>query len=212
MKIARLTSNPFQEHTYILWDETSRECAIVDPGCYTPQEQKQLTDYISRNNLTVKHLLLTHLHLDHCFGVPFVARTYQVQPEAHRGDEPLLKLMPQQATLFGTPLPDAPLPIGVYRAGGETIYLGSEPIEIIEIPGHSQGSITFYAPQSGFICVGDALFCGSIGRTDLPGGNFEQLITALHTQLSLLPPATVAYPGHGPETTVGEELENNPFL
>ena len=212
MKIARLTFNPFEEHTYILWDEESRDCAIIDPGCYTPEEQQQLVSYITENRLKVKHLLLTHLHLDHYFGVPFVSRTYGVQPQAGAADEPLLKIMPQQAQMFGTPLPDAPIPTGIHLDGGQTLRIGKEPLEVRSVPGHSQGSLAFYMPLSQAICCGDALFCGSIGRTDLLGGDFKQLIRSIHTQLATLPAETVVYPGHGPETTIGDELQRNPYL
>ncbi len=212
MKIARFTANPFEEHTYILWDEESRECAIIDPGCYTPQERRQLTRYISENRLQAKRLLLTHLHLDHYFGVPFVSRTYGMQPEANAADEPLLEFMTQQAQMFGTPLPDKPIPTNWSLNGGETICIGKEPIEILSIPGHSQGSLAFYMPQSAAICCGDALFCGSIGRTDLLGGDFSQLIRSIHSQIATLPSETTVYPGHGAETTVGEELRRNPYL
>lgn len=212
MKITRFTNNPFEEHTYILWDEESLECAIIDPGCYTRQEQQQIVRFISDNKLQVRHLMLTHLHLDHYFGVPFISRTYGIQPEASPADEPLLEIMTRQAQMFGTPLPDAPIPTGSHLHGGETVYIGNEPIEIRSVPGHTPGGLAFYMPRSGYVCCGDSLFRGSIGRTDLPGGDFTELIHSLHGQLATLPPETIVYPGHGPETTIGEELRCNPYL
>lgn len=212
MKITRFSFNAFQELTYVIWDEESLECAIIDPGCYYRREQQILENYIHKNSLTVKHLLITHIHLDHYFGAPFVARTYHVPVSASQADESLLDRMPMQAEMYGTPLPESPIAIGNYLQAGDTLYLGKEPINVISVPGHSKGSLAYYLPESGCVFCGDVLFQGSIGRTDLPGGDFEELLTAIRSKLFTLPIDTVVYPGHGGETTIAEEIRTNPFL
>lgn len=212
MKISRFSFNAFQESTFVIWDDESLECAIIDPGCYYSRERQVLENFISKNNLKMKYLILTHLHLDHYFGAPFVARTYNVPVSACREDEFLLEMMSMQADMYGTPLPDAPIAIGNYLQAGDTLYLGNEPIEVLHVPGHSKGSLAYYLPQSECVFCGDALFEGSIGRTDLPGGDFDELLSSIRTQLFTLPADTVAYPGHGPETTIADEIKSNPFL
>lgn len=212
MKISRLSFNAFQELTYVLWDEESKECAIIDPGCYYARERQVLENFIKNNELKVKYLLLTHIHLDHYFGAPFVARTYDVPVSACQADEFLLDMMSLQADMYGTPLPDQPIAIGNYLKAGDTLHLGNEPIEVRQVPGHSKGSLAYYLPQSGCVFCGDALFEGSIGRTDLPGGDFNELLSAIRSQLFTLPPETVVYPGHGGDTTIEIEMRSNPFL
>ena len=212
MKISRLSFNAFQELTYVLWDEESKECAIIDPGCYYARERQVLENFIKNNELKVKYLLLTHIHLDHYFGAPFVARTYDVPVSACQADEYLLEMMTLQADMYGTPLPDQPIAIGNYLKAGDTLYLGNEPIVVLQVPGHSKGSLAYYLPQSGCVFCGDALFEGSIGRTDLPGGDFNELLSAIRNQLFTLPPETVVYPGHGGDTTIEIEMRSNPFL
>ena len=212
MEISRLSFNAFQELTYVLWDEESKECAIIDPGCYYARERQVLENFIKNNELKVKYLLLTHIHLDHYFGAPFVARTYDVPVSACQADEFLFDMMSLQADMYGTPLPDQPIAIGNYLKAGDTLYLGNEPIEVRQVPGHSKGSLAYYLPQSGCVFCGDALFEGSIGRTDLPGGDFDELLSAIRSQLCTLPPETVVYPGHGGDTTIEIEMRSNPFL
>ena len=212
MKISQFSFSAFQESTFVIWDDESLECAIIDPGCYYSRERQVLENFISKNNLKVKYLLLTHLHLDHYFGAPFVARTYNVPVSACKEDEFLLEAMSLHAEMYGTPLPEQPIPVGNYLKAGDTLYLGTEPIEVRQVPGHSKGSLAYYLPQSGCVFCGDALFAGSIGRTDLPGGDFNELLTSIRTQLFTLPGETVAYPGHGPETTITQEIKSNPFL
>jgi glyoxylase-like metal-dependent hydrolase (beta-lactamase superfamily II) len=212
MKISRFSFSAFQELTYVIWDDETLECAIIDPGCYYARERQVLENFIAKNNLKVKYLLVTHIHLDHYFGVPFVARTYGVPVSASKDDEFLLEMMSMQADMYGTPLPEAPIAIGKYLQPGDTLYLGNEPIEVRQVPGHSPGSLSFYLPMSGCVFCGDALFEGSIGRTDLPGGDFGELLDSIRTQLFTLPAETVVYPGHGGDTTIAEEMRSNPFL
>ena len=212
MQITRFYFNMLPVNTYVLWDTGSRECAIVDAGCYYPKEEEALSRFIAANNLTVKHLLATHLHFDHCFGNAFVARRYEIPLSASQADEPLLQHMPEQCRAFGIPFKGTIEPVGQYISHGDIFTLGQEEIRVLAVPGHSPGSVAFYAPESGFVLSGDALFQMSIGRTDFPGGNHRQLIESIHKNLLTLPLETVVYPGHGPETEIGIERNENPFL
>lgn len=203
--------NYFQENTFVLYDDT-REAVIIDCGCCRKEEEKEVTDFISDNQLTVKHLLCTHLHLDHVFGNSFVYKTYGLKPEAHKLDVEILPSPDQQAELFGLRKQVENVPVEKYLVGKEIIHFGQSELEVITVPGHSPGSVAFYNKKNGFVIVGDALFAGSIGRTDLWGGNQEILIAAIKDKLLSLPDETVVYPGHGPETRIIDEKLNNPYL
>ncbi len=212
MKISRFHFNMLPVNTYLLWDADSRECAVVDAGCYYPKEEEALSKFIEGNHLTVKYLLATHLHFDHCFGNTFVAQKYGVELYASKDDEFLLQNMPEQCRAFGIPFQGRVQPIGRYISEKDRFTLGNEELTAIAVPGHSPGSLAFYAPESGFVLSGDALFQMSIGRTDLPGGNYRQLIESIQKKLLTLPDDTVVYTGHGPETEIGIERTGNPFL
>lgn len=165
MRIARFQFNMLPVNTYVLWDTASRECAIVDAGCYYPKEEETLAEFIDDNKLTVKYSLATHLHFDHCFGNSFVAKKYGVMLCAAEADEFLLQNMIRQCESFGIPFRGEIQPIGHYISDKDTFDLGHEKLKTIAIPGHSPGSMAFYAPDSGFVLSGDALFQMSIGRT-----------------------------------------------
>lgn len=203
--------NYFSENTYLLYDETG-EAVLIDCGCMRPGEEKEVIDFIADNKLTLKRYLCTHLHLDHIFGNAFVYKTYGLKPEAHKADVEVLPPPSVQAKMFGLPGRYEEVPVGKYLAGGETIRFGKSELHVISVPGHSPGSVAFYNPKNGFVIVGDALFAGSIGRTDLWGGDQEVLIAAIRNKLLTLPDETIVYPGHGPETTVINEKLNNPYL
>ncbi len=203
--------NPFQENTYLVYDET-KECVIIDPGCYTALERKELDDYIVKHELKPVLLLNTHCHLDHIFGNKHVAETYGLKLEIHKGELPVLKAAPQVAAMYGVPMPDeSPMPES-FIDENDTIEFGNTSFEIFFTPGHSPASISFYNKKEAYIIGGDVLFLGSIGRTDLPGGNFETLIRSIKTHFLSLPAQTKVYSGHGGPTTVGFEAMNNPFL
>lgn len=203
--------NYFSENTYLLYDET-QEAVLIDCGCMRRQEEKMLSDFIADNKLTLKRYLCTHLHLDHIFGNEFVYKTYRLAPEAHKADVEGLPSASEQAKLFGLPNRISEVPIGKYLAGGETIRFGQSELQVLSVPGHSPGSVAFYNAKNGFVLVGDALFAGSIGRTDLFGGSQEVLVAAIRDKLLTLPDETIVYPGHGPTTTVIDEKLNNPYL
>lgn len=212
MKIAKFEFNPFAENTYLLWDENTRDAVLIDPGCYTPAEQQQLARFIEKNELKIKHLLATHLHLDHAFGIPWAVRTYGTGLSANPADEFLLQGMEAQATAFGCTLPDQPVPIAHPLDEGDLIHVGNHTLRVLLVPGHSPGSLVFYSPEEKIAIGGDVLFLSSIGRTDLPGGNYKTLVKSIDEKLFTLPDDTRILPGHGPETTVGFERQHNPYL
>ena len=203
--------NYFQENTFLLYDDT-REAVLIDCGCCRKEEEKELTDFILENKLTLKHLLCTHLHVDHVFGNGFIYKTYGLKPEANKQDVEKLPSPDEQAKLFGLRQHVENVPVEKYIVGGEIIKFGTSELQVLTVPGHSPGSVAFYNKKNGFAIAGDALFAGSIGRTDLWGGNQEVLVAAIHDKLLSLPDETVIYPGHGPETRVIDEKFNNPYL
>lgn len=212
MKIKQIQNNPFQENTYVVWDEASMEAAIVDCGALFPQEEAKIEAFVSDNNLKIKYILNTHLHLDHCFGNAWAAERYGILPMAHKDDETLLARMGEQARMFGLPFEVKTEKLGRYLKDDDVLMLGENRIEVIHTPGHSRGGVCFYIPSAGWLISGDSLFEGSIGRTDLEGGSYATLIKSITERLMTLPEETVVYPGHGPYTTIGDEKRMNPFL
>lgn len=212
MKVSRFVFNMFGINTYVMWDVDSLEAAIVDPGMIDDNERNALDSFIDRNNLKVKHLINTHMHLDHIFGNAYIKEKYGLEIKAHPEDNFLGLTLREQASHFHLPLQLTDTDLDVELHDGDTIYLGKEPIKILSVPGHSPGSIALYCPESNFVITGDALFKGSIGRTDLPRGNQSQLLHSIEKTLFKLPDDTVVLPGHGPETTIGFEKSHNPFF
>mgnify|MGYP000586478575 FL=1 len=204
--------NPFMENTLVVYDDHTREAAIVDCGCLYDTERNELKKFIADNNLSVKYLLNTHLHLDHQFGNAWAAAEYGVLPLAHRNDEKLIDNLPSQAMLFGIPDSVDAQPLGGYIAEGDEIKIGGSNLKAIFVPGHSAGSLCFYSASDGILIAGDVLFAGSIGRTDLPGGDFDLLTNGIREKLFTLPLDTKVYPGHGPTTSIDREINSNPFF
>lgn len=211
MKIKRFEFNMFPVNCYVISDETG-EATIIDAGCFYAEEQQALKQYIEENKLTVKHLLNTHLHLDHVFGNPFMLREFGIKAEACQLDEFLLEKLPQQCQAFGFRANEAPVPLGKAINDGDTICFGNTELQAIHVPGHSPGSMVYYDKTNNCMFSGDVLFQGSIGRADLEGGDFDQLIDNISTRLFVLPDETVVYPGHGETTTIGKEKMDNPFF
>lgn len=212
MKIKVFEFNPLGVNTYVLYDRTG-ECIVVDASSFFPDENKLLLNFILDNNLIVKHLVNTHLHFDHVFGVNLLASQFGVKLLMHRDDIVLLENLSQQLQLFGfnTNIDYKP-EIGGFLAEDDVISFGEQQLKVLHVPGHSPGSIVLYHEKKKFALVGDVLFNGSIGRTDLLGGNFEQLTEGIRTKLFTLPDDTEVYPGHGPKTTIGQEKRYNPFV
>lgn len=209
MKIASFVFNPFQENTYVLYDET-RECIIVDPGCYEADENKTLDSFIQQHRLQVRMVLNTHCHIDHVLGNYHVKEKYGVKLYIHPIEEPYLRAVSTYAGNYGlekyTPAtPDA------FIEEDDILSFGAQRLRVIFTPGHSPGHVSFYNERTKALMAGDVLFYNSIGRTDLPGGDHETLITSIHQKLFTLPDDTVVYPGHGNETKIGFEKKHNPF-
>ncbi len=211
IQIKAFEFNYFQENTFVLYDET-KEAVIIDCGCIRPSEEKELSDFITANGLTIKHLLCTHLHLDHIFGNPYIYNTYGLSPVAGIQDVEIIPTLPQQAKAMGLPGNFIHIQVKKPLQGDEVITFGNSELQVLSVPGHSPGSVAFYSKEGNFAIVGDALFAGSIGRSDLWGGNQEILINSIREKLLSLPDETIIYPGHGPKTTVINEKLNNPFL
>lgn len=213
MELKKFEVNPFGENTYILWDGSTGEAAIVDPGMSDTREQAEVEHFIDTNNLKVKYVLLTHVHIDHTFGIASLKETHPGLPVlANKADAPLGLTRQQQADMFHLKMKLEPLTPDTFIDENTNLHLGDEKIEVIATPGHSLGGLCYYVPQSRFILTGDTLFRGSVGRTDFVGGNQRQLIQSIRTKLLTLPPDTVVYPGHGPATTIAREASSNPFL
>ena len=212
MKIKTFIFNPLQENTYLVIDQASNQCMIIDAGMLFDQEKQQLAAYLQENKLQLKYVVNTHLHLDHCFGNGFLFQTFGVKPLAHSDDEDLLRFMKAHAGAFGVPFNEEPQPLGGYLNEGDTLQLGNQIFEVMHIPGHSRGGIVLYNAAQGVLFSGDSLFKMSIGRTDLPGGDYATLICALTKTVMTLPDATVVYPGHGPTTTIEQEKMYNAYL
>lgn len=208
--IKTLPFNPFSENTYVLSDETG-ECIIIDPGCFDSEEEQVLKAYIDQNQLRPVKLLNTHCHVDHVLGNYFVADTWKLGLEMHREDLPVLASFEKVCKMYGLPGGPQPEP-AVFLEEGQQIKFGNSVLEILFTPGHAPGHIVFYQPAEKFLIGGDVLFQGSIGRTDLPGGDFDTLEKSIREKLYLLPDDITVYPGHGPTTTIGFEKRNNPFV
>jgi glyoxylase-like metal-dependent hydrolase (beta-lactamase superfamily II) len=202
--------NPFQENTFILYDETG-ECVIVDAGCYEDNERKILSKFISSRQLKPVKLLNTHNHLDHLFGNEFIVETYKIKPEAHKSDDYLIDNAVEHAAIFGLTFKKPPV-VSNYLTDGETIIFGNSKLTVLHVPGHTLGHVAFLNLSQKFVLTGDVLFNGSIGRTDLEGGDFETLVFSIKKKLLTLPNDVIVYPGHGPTTTIGKEKETNNFL
>lgn len=210
IKIQAFKFNPFQENTYVLYDAT-KEAVIIDPGCSEAHEEKALERFVTEQGLTVKRLLNTHCHIDHVLGNDFVSRLFNLKLEAHSLETQVLAMAPRASEMWGVPFKGSPK-IEVFLAETDVIKFGNSELSIIHAPGHSPGSICFYSEKDAFLIGGDVLFYTSIGRTDLPGGNHEQLLQSIKTKLFKLPDNTEVYSGHGPKTSIGFEKLHNPFL
>lgn len=210
MEIYKLVFNPIEVNTYILADK-SGDCAIIDCGCYDRNELTDLTDLIEKKKLKPVLLLNTHCHLDHIFGNRLMLEKYNLGTFCHREDERNRENSVNHAIMFGLSMEIPPVPAG-FLEDLQTISFGTTELLALHVPGHSRGSLAFYSREDKTVFTGDALFAGSIGRTDLPGGNYETLINSIGKKLFSLPSETVVYPGHGSETSIGIEIESNPYF
>ena len=212
MKIAIFQFSLFGINTYVVYDPETLKCAVIDPGMINREEEMAMDRFIEKNNLTVTDIINTHLHIDHAVGNSYLQKKYGVPVRAHILDQPLGERIIQQAEMFGVDEKVKNVDISSFLNAGDIIKIGNGELKVLHVPGHSQGSVALYDEKDGFVVVGDALFQGSIGRTDLPGGNYNQLINSINSELMALPASTVVYSGHGPATTIGDEKRMNPFL
>ncbi|MDX1477599.1 MAG: MBL fold metallo-hydrolase [Saprospiraceae bacterium] len=210
MRVTFLTFNDFAENTYVLSDD-SGECIIVDPGCNSDAEEKRLDALIRQNALTPVRLINTHCHLDHIFGINYVQDQYGLKLEVHPDEQQLLAYAVPIAGMYGMSLDPIP-PAEILIEEGDVIRFGETELEVLLTPGHSPGSICLYDRPGQQLIAGDVLFQGSIGRTDLPGGDYDTLIKSIREKLLVLDDEVTVYPGHGPPTTIGAERRTNPFL
>ena len=208
--VVYFTFNPFQENTYIVYDDT-KECAIFDPGCHNAAEQQELVQFIEQNNLKPVHLINTHCHVDHVFGNRFIADKYNLPLTSHKGEKVVLEFAVMMAKAYGFDMQQSP-DISIFLEEGDVLTFGETRLEVLFTPGHSPASISFYCAEVPFLIAGDVLFRESIGRTDLPGGNFDTLINSIKQKFYPLPDNTTVYSGHGEKTTLGYEKKKNLFL
>jgi len=209
IQIKTFTFNSFEENTYLVFDETGQG-VVIDPGCYEKDEKDELAQFIETQNIKIKYLLNTHCHIDHVLGNDFVKEKYKVPFLIHKNDDPVLRSVKAYAPSYGFNLYREVLPDG-YLAEGDTVTFGNTLFDVLFLPGHAPGHIGFYHKESNSLLSGDVLFEQSIGRTDLPEGDFNTLIKSIHQKIFTLPDDVVVYPGHGNTTTVGEEKISNPF-
>jgi hydroxyacylglutathione hydrolase len=210
LKIKQFTFSPIQENTYLLYNEF-KQCAIIDPGCYSDAEKEQMDRFIKQNGLTPTMLLTTHCHLDHVFGLKYAAENYKLTPHIHQNEKIVLEFAPTSGLMWNLPFDNYNGNL-IFVKEDDKLIIGEDELLIIEAPGHSPGHVCYYCKAQNFLIGGDVLFKQSIGRTDLPGGNYEQLLTSIGQKLLVLPDVTVVHSGHGPATTIGYEKSENPFL
>lgn len=211
LKIQRFVFNLFNENTYLIWDENSKTAAVIDPGCNSPEEEKALREAIHNNSLQLKYLINTHCHIDHILGNAFIKKNFDVLFMAPEKDLFMLELMRDIAHQYGVILEASPKPDN-FISEEEKLQLGSFEGRFLFTPGHSPGEYCLYFEKEKVCFTGDVLFKGSIGRTDLWEGNFEQLIESIRTKLFILPDDVKIFPGHESQSTIGTEKKSNPFL
>ena len=209
-KIKSFAFNPFQMNTCLLWDDTG-EAVIVDPGMQGSNEEQQVVDLINKNNLTLVGMLLTHAHIDHIIGCGFIAEKYNLKLKAHPDCSHFLKEAPVYASTFGMTL-DKVVQVEDFVNDGDEVKFGNSTLKVLYTPGHADGSVCYYSEDDNFVVTGDVLFNQSIGRTDLPTGDYDKLQKSIWEKLFVLPNETVVYSGHGPTTTIGNEKLFNPFV
>ncbi len=214
MKVKQFVFNPFGVSTFIIYDSESKAAIAIDPGMLNSAEQKEFDSYIAENNLKLTQIVNTHLHLDHCFGNNYVRDKYGIKVAAHPDDAFLGNSLAEQASRFGIRLTgnDTKVGIDIELKDGDSIKVGAHTLKVLHVPGHSPGSIALYCAEGGFVIAGDVLFKGSIGRTDLQGGNLDTLLNSIHSRLMTLPDSTNVLPGHDRFTTIGAERATNPYI
>lgn len=212
LQIKKFEFSPFSENTYVVYNAETHECAIIDPGCYGTEEQAELTEFIESRKLKPVKLLNTHCHIDHVFGNAYVHRKYGLLPICHQADVVTLHRMPAAAQIWGIDKYElSPEPVEFLKEG-DIVTIGEDVLDVVFVPGHAPGHIAFINKSQKFVMGGDVLFAGSIGRVDLPGGDYTTLMESIVKKFLPLGDDVVVYSGHGPETTIGKERKTNPFI
>ena len=211
LNVKKFTFNPFSENTYVVTDEF-KNAVIIDPGCYYKAEHNELDNYVLKNNLKLKSILHTHSHLDHMFGTAYLADKYNLDLWICKEDLVTYQSYEKVCEVYGVPITFSPNPTPKFFDLKQLIQIDGIKFEILFVPGHSPGHVAFYNKENNFLINGDCLFENSIGRTDLPGGNHQQLIDSIKNEIFILPDETLVYCGHGNETTIKAEKSSNPFL
>ena len=210
--IKRFVTNPIGENCYVVWDDTL-EAAIIDCGAWGEAREQKIAQFVEENGIQLRYALQTHMHFDHVLGIPFLRDKYGLQPLCHALERPVYDFVPTMAReWFGMQVREPLVPIGDTLIDGQELTFGHTTVRVLFTPGHTPGGLCFYFPEAKALFSGDTLFQSSIGRSDLPGGNAEQLIQSIRTKILSLPDDVTVYPGHGPSTTVGDERQMNPYL
>jgi hydroxyacylglutathione hydrolase len=210
IKVNTFTFNPFQENTYLLSDHT-KKCKVIDPGMNSDEERKEFDQFLIAHDLVLEAIVNTHCHVDHVLGCKYLKEKYNVPFCIHRQELQMLENVQLFGEYFGLETEPPPAP-DEFISENDLLTIGDSKLKIIHVPGHSEGSLVFYSLEDGFLIAGDVLFRGSIGRTDLPGGDYNTLIYSIRSKILTLPLNTRVFPGHGPYTTVENESKTNPFL
>ncbi len=208
--IHALTFNDFQVNTYILWDQTL-ECIIIDAACYYDEEKNRLASFIGSKRLKPVKLVNTHNHVDHILGNPFVKNEYKIPLYAHKDGDLFIRMAQSSGTIFGLEVTETISPDYSLKEG-DKVHFGNSELNVLYTPGHADGSICLYASAEKALLAGDVLFKEGIGRTDLPTGDFNLLKQSIQEKLYKLDNDVKVFPGHGPQTTIGHEKEQNPFI
>ena len=207
------TLNPVEENCYILWDDNSMEGAIIDCGSWNERENNIISDFIQTKGIKLKYSWQTHMHFDHCMGLGFISKIYGITPMCHKSDLPVYQSAPEMVQRwFRMDISESMVDVEPTISESSTLSLGNIGIQVLHTPGHTQGGVCYYVPEARVVFTGDTLFNGSIGRTDLPGGNYEQEISSIENKLFTLPEDTKVMPGHGPESTISNEISFNPYF
>lgn len=211
LQVKKFTFNPFSENTYVIWCDETNDAAVIDPGCFTENEKLQLTEFIKKQKININYLLLTHAHIDHIIGCGFIIKEFK--PKFYMPKEELIiyNKSEEQASMFGIKLDKMPEPESFFNEN-EKLKIGNSEFQLLFTPGHSPGEFSFYFEKEKICFTGDVLFEGSIGRTDLWFGDFNQLMNSIQTKLLVLPDETKIYTGHGGDSTIKIEKETNPFI
>lgn len=212
LTLKSFTFNPFSENTYIVYDPDTKEGIVVDPGMIEPDEKQRFDTFVSVRKIHLTMIVNTHMHIDHCIGNNYIKEKYAIKSACFATEIAFGEILDTQARYFGLNYTGYNTTVDDVLSDGQLIHIGDNILEVIALPGHSPGGLALYDRKDGWLISGDSLFSGSIGRTDLPGGNNAALCQGIRTRLFTLPESTIVYPGHGPNTTISTEKRSNPYV